>query len=250
MDQVTGAAPTMLRTVSRWQAVLASYTEEKRRWDQTFPWIAYVLRPASFLLTWALPAWVTANQVTALSYLVALLSLVFIAAGSSAGFLLGALFLVLFNFLDCVDGNLARLRGTSTSFGRFLDALAFPAFVLPYFALGIGLARAGGNEVLLGVGAGTTVLKLLTPQIRQTFHLCLGDAWQERKRSSHAVGHAGRWYYLLYYNFTDLQAHDIVLVLAALTGRGETFLLASFALSLVESIGVLALSLFRASRLR
>ena len=241
-----------MRARSRWDAILASYSEEKRQWDRTFPWIAYVLRPASFLVTWLLPAWVTANQVTVFSYLVALLSLVLLAVGSFTGFLLGSVLLVFFNLLDCVDGNLARLRGTPTSFGRFLDSLAFPAFVLPYFALGIGLARSaepGAGEVVLGVGAATAILKLLVPQIRETFQLCLGEAWENRKQRAYAVEHVGRWYYRLYYNITDLQAHDILLVLAALAGRTEAFLIISFAVSVLNVIGVLALSLHRARTL-
>lgn len=255
MDHVTRALADGMTTnaKSRWGAILASYPEEKRRWDRTFPWIAYVLRPTSFLVTWLLPSWVTANQVTLFSYLVALGSLGFLAAGSSAGFLVGSVLLVLFNLIDCVDGNLARLRGTSDPFGRFLDALAFPAFILPYFALGIGLARAAGpgtGEVVLGLGAGTTILKLLIPQIRETFHLCLGEAWEDRKQGQRAVGHVGRWYYRLYYNLTDLQAHDVVLVLAALTGRLAPFLAISFAVTVLDAIGVLALCLWRARRLR
>ena len=237
---------------SRWDAILASYSEEKRRWDRTFPWIAYVLRPASFLVTWLLPSWVTANQVTLVSYLVALLALVCLAIGSSAGFAAGSVLLVLFNLLDCVDGNLARLRGTADPLGRFLDSLAFPAFVLPYFTLGIGLARAAGPSegvVLLGVGAATAILKLLVPQIREIFRLCLGEAWEDQKQRQHAVGHVGRWYYRLYYNLVDLQAHDVILVLAALTGQLVAFLAISFALSLLDALGVLALSLHRARRL-
>ena len=241
-----------MKARTRWEAILAGYTEEKRRWDRTYPWIAYFLRPASFLVTWLLPASVTANQVTLLSYPVALLSLTLLASGSFAGILLGAGLLVLFNLLDCVDGNLARLQGTGNPFGRFLDALAAPAFVLPYFALGIGLARSSMSDTgafLLTLGAGTTILKLLGPQIRQTFHLCLGKAWEENKRDGDIVEHAGRWYYRLYYNLTDLQSHDVVLVLAAIAGQVQAFLITSFAISVLDVVWVLVLSLHRARRL-
>ncbi len=249
----TLADGTAMKARSRWDAILASYSEEKRRWDRTFPWIAYVLRPASFLVTWLLPSWVTANQITLLSYMVALGSLVFLAQGSPTGFLLGSVLLVLFNLVDCVDGNLARLQGTANPFGRFLDGLVAPTFVLAYFALGIGLAQGappGKASLLLGVGAATTILKLMVPQIRQTFHLCLGEAWEERKRHGETVEHVGRWYYRVYHNLIDLQAHDIVLVVAALAGRLELFLIVSFAISVLNVIGVLALYLRRARRLR
>lgn len=248
----TLADGTAMKARSRWDAILAGYSEEKRRWDRTFPWIAYVLRPASFVVTWLLPPWVTANQVTLLSYVVALASILSLAWGASGGFVLGSALLVLFNLLDCVDGNLARLQGAPDPFGRFLDALAFPAFVLPYFALGIGLARGAGpsqGQVLLGLGAATAILKLLTPQIREVFHVCLGETWAARKRGQQAVGHVGRWYYRLYYNLTDLQAHDGVLVVAAVAGLVPAFLVMSFAISVVDMVGVLALSLHRARRL-
>jgi hypothetical protein len=237
----------------RWGALLSTYSAEKRRWDATYPWIACVLRPLSFVVAWLLPSRVTANQVTGLSYVVALLSLISLAWGSAAGLRLGSVLLVVFNLLDCVDGNLARLRGTSAPFGRFLDALAAPAFVLPYFAAGIGLARAGGSPngaPLLGAGAATTILKLLVPQVRHTFHLVCGENWERDKKAGESPGHAGRWYYRVYYNLTDLQAHDFVLVLAAFGGWLEAFLIASFVVGLVEFAGILALYLRRARRFR
>ncbi|MBI4611297.1 MAG: CDP-alcohol phosphatidyltransferase family protein [Candidatus Rokubacteria bacterium] len=241
-----------MKARSRWETILASYSDEKRRWDRTYPSIAYIYRPASLFVCWLLPARVTANELTLLSYLVSLASLLLLVHGSFAGLLTGSILLVLFSLLDCVDGALARLRGTSNALGRFLDGLAAPAFVLPYFALGIGLARAAGSgqgEFILAVGAATTILKLLVPQIRQSFHLCFGEVWEEDKRARHATGHAGRWYYRLYYNLTDLQGHDVVLLLAVLAGQAEAFLLVSFAVSALDLGAVLALYLRRAWRL-
>lgn len=239
-----------MKATSGWDEILATYSPEKRQWDRTYPWIAFVLRPASFVITWLLPSWVTANQVTLLSYAVALASLLLMANGSQSAFVAGSVLLVLFNLIDCVDGNLARLRGSSSRFGRFLDALAFPTFILPYFVLGIGLARRGGSDatLVLAVGASTTILKLLVPDIRQIFHNSFGTESQAAGTENARVGHVGRWYYRLYYNLTDLQGHDIVLVAASLSNWVKEFLVLSFVVSIGEILAVLAFYIAKAWR--
>jgi phosphatidylglycerophosphate synthase len=71
------------------------------------------------------PTGVTANQVTIASMFFGLLAGWFIAHGDKGPSMLlwGAGAVLLSNVLDCMDGMLARLRGTSSPFGYVLDGL-------------------------------------------------------------------------------------------------------------------------------
>ena len=132
-----------------WRLLLATYPPEKRSWDRTYPWIAYVLRPISFVIAAGLmPLGVTANQVTFLSLVAGIGAFVLIVWGE-AGFLAGSCLFALLNTLDCVDGNLARVRRSSTPSGKFYDGAVGLAFYLIYFMLGIGLSRTPDSSLSL-----------------------------------------------------------------------------------------------------
>lgn len=89
-------------------------------------WVVRLLYPTS----------VTPNQITFLSLIFGLASAGFYVSGIPDALLWGAIFLYGKVFLDNVDGNLARVRGTTSRFGRFLDSLAdFLVTVLVYFAV-------------------------------------------------------------------------------------------------------------------
>jgi len=112
-----------------WQSVLATYTPDKRRWDRIYPWIGYVLRPASFPIT--VPLWrleVTANQVTALTGLLGLLAfgLLFLGAQCAplAHALLDALvddFLPIVEEMDDVIGELEERVLADPDHGRLQE---------------------------------------------------------------------------------------------------------------------------------
>ena len=101
----------------------------------------FIYRPVSFCLTipfvWA---GCSANQVTMLRLLLALLSAVLVATRFRSLVLCGSLLYALCVLLDYVDGNLARLHGTASGFGEFLEELADQVgpSLLP-LAIGVGL---------------------------------------------------------------------------------------------------------------
>ena len=69
--------------------------------------------------------------------------------------------------LDCVDGNLARLRGTVSYWGKFLDGLSDFVFVLGApIAAGVGLWLYAARADLLLVGALVTVTSLASQMVR------------------------------------------------------------------------------------
>jgi len=69
--------------------------------------------------------------------------------------------------LDCVDGNLARLRDNVTYWGKFIDGLADFVFVLGApFAAALGIYWAGGDAVWLLVGCLVTAMSSISQMTR------------------------------------------------------------------------------------
>ena len=100
-------------------------------------WVVRLLYPTS----------ITPNQITLLSLMFGLASAGFYVSGIPDALVWGAIFLYGKVFLDNVDGNLARVRGTTSRFGRFLDSLAdFLVTVLVYIAVTMYLVRTTGVQ--------------------------------------------------------------------------------------------------------
>jgi len=106
-------------------ALLTGYLKSLKPLDVEEPIDVWVHRPLAYLLAWALvPTGVSPNFVTCCS----------IALGTSAGVWMlvrphGQLWiagLLIFSsaVFDCADGQLARMRKSSSPFGRMLDGLA------------------------------------------------------------------------------------------------------------------------------
>jgi phosphatidylglycerophosphate synthase len=100
-------------------------------------WVVRLLYPTS----------ITPNQITFLSLIFGLASAGFYVSGIPDALVWGAVFLYGKVFLDNVDGNLARVRGTTSRFGRFLDSLTdFLVTVLVYIAVTMYLVRTTGVQ--------------------------------------------------------------------------------------------------------
>jgi hypothetical protein len=78
---------------------------------------------------------ISANQVTMLAILAGLAAAFFFAYGTLTSIFIGGLLYQLSIVFDCADGQLARLKGTSSEFGRILDGIS------DYI---VGLATLGG----------------------------------------------------------------------------------------------------------
>jgi phosphatidylglycerophosphate synthase len=120
-------------------------------------WTVLAIDPLAVRLVWLcvrLPVRVSPGFVTAIS-------LVF---GLSAGYFFwiqayvwGALFYEISFLLDCVDGKLSRLEGSSSPLGAFWDGVAGE---LTYLVCVIGLGAGLENGVMEPVGALTLLLGL------------------------------------------------------------------------------------------
>ena len=129
------------RSSSAFERLKSSYGF-KERLDRADSYVSrYVYRPVSFYL--AVPfvcVGCSANQVTILRAVLALLSAVLVAFPNRGVVLLGSVLYAFCVLLDYVDGNLARLHGSSGSVGARLEEIAdqvgpslFP------FGIGVGL---------------------------------------------------------------------------------------------------------------
>ena len=119
-------------------------------------WVVRLLYPTS----------ITPNQITFLSLVFGLASAGFYVSGIPDALVWGAIFLYGKVFLDNVDGNLARVRGTTSRFGRFLDSLSdFLVTVLVYIAVTMYLVRITGVQEYWILG----LLGLLACFMQSTF---------------------------------------------------------------------------------
>ncbi len=230
--------------------VWASWSDEKRDWDSRYPWIYYCKRPLSLYLTrWLVPLGVTANQATAFSALALIGSFIGFSLGYKAGFVVGGLLLMVFFVADKVDGNLGRFLEGGSLAGEFFDNVAGTLSFTTYFFIGLGLMRtpdAWGHHLvaaataepdaalvgagLLMLGAWTTIAALLTLVLRTLVTLnLLQKADPERLAANPgmlATSH-GRRLHKFKVNLVDLQGHDFLPLVAAMTGGMSLFLAAS-----------------------
>ena len=234
--------------------IKAAYSEEKKRWDFTYPWLYFVIRPVSFWMTWLLmPLGISANQVTFISVLVGLVSFAFFAQGYGTGFYAGTILLVLFNLLDCVDGNIARFRKTDGPVGNFFDGLAvihplsyafigFGLYLTPDRSLeliipGLDLAEVAGIS-LFCAGVATTFAKLFSNLVQTSFFSIFGHDWDayRRRNADKYVSHAEKWYMYVYRNITELQAHEFILLAAVAAKLVGLFVIVSALISLSDLV--------------
>ena len=113
----------------------ARFIDANEIWYFMNRWVVYLLYPTS----------VTPNQITFISLFFGLTSAGLYVSGNPNALMWGAVFLYGKIFLDNVDGNLARVRGTTSRFGRFLDSLTdFLVTVLVYIAISVYLVQKTG----------------------------------------------------------------------------------------------------------
>lgn len=105
----------------------------------------HFFRPLGMRIARALlPTRVSADQVTLLCLIVGLLAGHLFVYQSTALNLLGVALFVVSDLFDSADGQLARLRGVSSRFGRVLDGLSDTSrFLNLYLHIGVRLTLAG-----------------------------------------------------------------------------------------------------------
>ena len=111
--------------------------------NKTYPqrtewWSRVFATPVSHLILGFVGEWkiLTPTRLTLFSFFLSIVSAILIASGRATGLLVAALVIQLSYILDCMDGQLARYRETSSQLGSFLDkSLDFIKFPMLIFAL-------------------------------------------------------------------------------------------------------------------
>src|SRR5580698_4974899 len=115
------------------------------------PWDARLGRR---LVTPLKDSWVTPNHLTTLRLIVGLAGALAFTPGTWGWTNLAALLVILSNFLDHTDGELARISGKTSRIGHLYD-LASDALVtiLLFCCIGVGVAASGARSMPFGVPA-------------------------------------------------------------------------------------------------
>ncbi|MFM0074179.1 CDP-alcohol phosphatidyltransferase family protein [Paraburkholderia sediminicola] len=127
-------------------------------------------RLARRLVTPLVNTWVTPNHLTTLRLLIGLAGALCLAHGGFAWANAGAFLIVLSNFVDHTDGELARIGGKSSRIGHFYD-LACDALVtvMLFVGMGVGSTHVGSLNVSpgwLGAVAGVAVALIFFLRMR------------------------------------------------------------------------------------
>jgi phosphatidylglycerophosphate synthase len=123
---------------------------------------------------------VTPNQLTTVRLGVGLASAAAFTPGTFGWTNIGALLLILSNFLDHTDGELARLTGKTSRFGHLYDLASDAAVTIAVFvAIGFGVNAGSGVKsevppVLLGAVAGIAISVIFF--LRMRIETTLGKA--------------------------------------------------------------------------
>jgi len=104
---------------------LSGYRASLKPLEVEEPIDIYVHRPLAYVLARAVyPLPVSPDAITALSIVAGIGSALALLASFPHHLQVGGLLLFVSAVLDCADGQLARMRGTSSMFGRMLDGVA------------------------------------------------------------------------------------------------------------------------------
>jgi phosphatidylglycerophosphate synthase len=139
-----------------WADIAAIYRASKKKRDIN-RFTQYVMRPPAAVVVYALRGTpITPNQVTFASAIVAAGAAAMFALLPGYAWLVAAVLVFEFSFvLDCVDGQLARLRKVASPVGHLLDFLMDELKAMFIFAaVAIRLWQESGDERLLVVGLG------------------------------------------------------------------------------------------------
>ena len=113
-----------------------------------------ICRFFSFYLTFLfLKLNISSNATTYLNFILGIVMFIFLIQSSFLFYIFAIIILFFIYILDCVDGNISRLKKTSSFYGRFIDSL-FGIIVnsLIIFGLSVFCNSALNNEILFYFG--------------------------------------------------------------------------------------------------
>ena len=134
-----------------------------------------IFRPLSFPVGWLIyKTGLTANMISLISILFTVLSSLILIFCSEEYIFLVSFLLLFIALLDCIDGNVARARGTAGPGGEWMDALSgYTVYALIPLALGIHIYFYHQlfflTELWIIIGALTSISNLFLRLLYQKF---------------------------------------------------------------------------------
>nr|WP_223874252.1 CDP-alcohol phosphatidyltransferase family protein [Salinispora mooreana] len=138
--------------------VQAKTYKERDSW-----WTVYLVDPLASRLVWLVARypWVTPNRLSVAAFILGLGSAAAFAAATPGWLIVGAVIFHLSFVVDCMDGKVARLNGTGSLFGAWLDYILDRVRVLVCtIALMGGQYARTGDVTFLVVGGGIVFLDM------------------------------------------------------------------------------------------
>lgn len=141
--------------------------------EEVFDLVFY--RPLAFLFVKLIYSTnITPNQITVLSLSFGISGGIALSFGTVQSIFLAAFLFITFNVLDCSDGQLARLKGNGTEFGRILDGMAdYMVSASAYLGIGFGFANHSTNPLLYWI-------LILVTAASNIIHAVLVDYYRNR----------------------------------------------------------------------
>lgn len=141
-------------------------------------WVKLIIRKLSFIFTFIfINLGFSAKQVSLLSVVIAIVGSILLGINSFRCMIIGMILVNFWLVLDCVDGNIARCKGSSSLLGSFIDAISGYT-ILAFVYLGIGIASYNTchfvpqkyKYILIVMGAIASIADILTRLIHQKYN--------------------------------------------------------------------------------
>ncbi len=115
-------------------------------------WSSFVTAPAAIVINYFVVdlKWLTPNLLTLCSFIVAIVSALFIVSGGKNNFIAAALLIHTSHVLDCMDGQMARYRNSFSRSGSFYDKVTDQIQVTIWFG-SVGYAAYAQTQNALPV---------------------------------------------------------------------------------------------------
>ena len=158
--------------------IKASLTKKKN--SRSSLWVQLWVRKASFPVTYLfINAGWTANMVSILSWILIAVAAIFLSINNFWWMFSGVVLTNFWLVLDCVDGNIARVKKVKTFMGDFFDAVAgYGPFSFTTIAMGIAayhttfLVSEQYRHILIIVGGVGAMCNLYMRLVHQKYQNC------------------------------------------------------------------------------
>ncbi len=168
-----------------------------------------IYRPLAFIFVKLIVGTnLTPNQITTTALFFGVIASLLFYFNTPTAFLIAGVLFIIYDVLDCADGQLARIKKNGTPIGRVLDGLAdYIVTTLAYLFIGIGFASNSEDPLLfwgltIAAGISNAVHSSILDFYRNRFldyaldrESILGDSLKEFKEMQDALkGTKGKYY--------------------------------------------------------